>query len=303
MEKEKLVTNISEYVQTVCELKDAIEKESLLHQKELLFRGQSNKEYPLLPSIGRNRQFDCQCTIFNEERNLIEMAKYKMPDIFNRDMTPVELLALLQHHGIPTRLLDVTENALVALFFACFNLIDSGKDGEVIVFNRENNDVTNYPIINAIADSYRFSRGTWRPLSSFYADVKRQPYFLEQQYTISTVIKDDKAGGEWIARCCNELLYIYAPIRSMRQQVQHGRYILFPNHIGEGMYDEKHFSWKIDEIPKEHEDIIMRIIIPSEKKKKMLTDLEILGITESFLFCDNIDKVCEGIVSVSKRRI
>lgn len=303
MEREHTVKSTFEYVKIISELNESFQGNNKLFYTELLFRGQSNKDYSLLPSLGRERHSDCQCTIFNEERNLIEMAKYKMPDIFNKEMQPVELLALLQHYGIPTRLLDVTENALVALFFACFNNGDLKKDGEIIIFKNNDMDVTNYPIINAIADSYRFTRGTWCPLSSFYSDVSRQPYFLEQQYTISTVISDDKAGGGWIERCCNKLLYIHAPIRSLRQQVQHGRYILFPNHIGDGIYDEKHFSWRIDEIPKDHENIVMRVIIPSSQKEKILLDLKILGITESFLFCDNTDKVCEGIVDFCKMKI
>ena len=122
---------------------------------ELLFRGQADKDYDLLPGIARGRHSPCQCTIFNDERNMIEMAKFKLPDLFRNDQSPLELLALLQHHGIPTRLLDVTENALVALYFACCSKPDT--DGEVFVFKHEHRDVTNYPVVNAIADSYRFA--------------------------------------------------------------------------------------------------------------------------------------------------
>ena len=295
------ISRIEEFVQTVCQLNDDITKPTQLWSQELLFRGQSNKAYELLPGIARGRHSSCQCTIFNDERNLIEMAKFKMPDVFRNDQTPLELLALLQHHGVPTRLLDVTENALVALYFACCS--NPNTDGEVIVFKRRNESITNYPIVNAIADSYRFaSRGTWTPLAHFYGDMKNQPYCLEQKQTFDICHPDDEAGGKWVEECCQHIFYIYAPIRSLRQQVQQGRYILFPNHINYEIYKEGAFEWTIDAIPKDHKDITVRFIIPKENKQQLLSALSVLGISEDFLFCDNVDTVCKGIVNTFTKK-
>lgn len=300
MSTEIIISVIEEYVKAVCQLNNDANKFPHLRFSELLFRGQSNKAYELLPGIARGRHSSCQCTIFNDERNLIEMSKFKMPDVFRNDQTPLELLALLQHHGIPTRLLDVTENALVALYFACCSNPDT--DGEVIVFKHENEDVTNYPIVNAIADSYRFTRGTWTSLSLFYGDIKNQPYCLEQKQTYDICHKDDESGGEWVKKCCEKLLYIYAPIRSVRQQVQQGRYILFPNHIDYVIHKEGAFEWTMDPIPKDHADIVTRFIIPKEIKKQLLLDMAVLGVSEDFLFCDNLDIRCKGIVDFFKKK-
>ena len=108
--------------------------------------------------------------------------------------------------------------------------------------------------------------------------------------------KTDKDGGNWIANCCERIFYVHAPIRSMRQKVQQGRYILFPNHIKGDTDEEKCFGWTIDAIPKSHKDIVGQILIPKEIKQKMLQDLAILGIKTDVLFGDNIDIVCKGIV-------
>lgn len=62
------------------------------------------------------------------ERKLLETAK---SNGVVRGLTALETLTVLQHHGTPTRLLDVTSDWKVALFFACK---DSGdRDGRVFL--------------------------------------------------------------------------------------------------------------------------------------------------------------------------
>ena len=84
--------------------------------------------------------------------------------------------------------------------------------------------------------------------------------------------------------------------------MQQGRYILFPNHIDYDVHKEGAFEWTMDAIPKDHEDITARFIIPKEIKQQIIVDLSILGISEDFLFCDNVDTVCKGIVDNFKKR-
>ena len=296
------VHNLSEYVQIISEHSQKLIRNGMDCHEILLFRGHSNINYQLIPSLGRNRETCCDISIFNEERNLIELAKYKLPNVFRNDLLPIELLALLQHHGIPTRLLDVTESALVALYFACCSNHDKDKDGEVIVFKNNDKDVANYPVINAIADSYRFARGTFYPLSLFYRAVITQPYFSERK--LVNEFRTEKEGGEWIKRCCSSPMFVYAPNHSLRQQMQRGRYILFPNQIEPyGTEDEFCFETIIKPIPKDHETIAGCITIPKECKKQFLTDLAVMGISREMLFADNIDIVCESIVEACKYRV
>ena len=245
---EMVVTTVAEYVQAVCSENQQIKARGMKGLR-ILFRGQADADNLLLPSLGRITSEGK--SIIEEERNMIEMARYKLPSVFRKDLEPLELLALLQHHGIPTRLLDVSENALVGLYFACHdNELTRSKDGEVILFQTDDINVSNYPVANKIAACYQ----------------SNEP-----------VINDS-----------DDILFVYAPSYSLRQNIQRGRYILFSDTVEDG-------KRMIHPIGKNHHNILKRIIIPAKHKKQIRRDLRLLGVSKELLFLDNTDMVCKEI--------
>lgn len=106
-------------------------------QKTRLFRGQADQMWELLPSIYRKDKPD----LIRHEDKIIKDAFTNCPDDFSPSDTLFEKLVKLQHYGYRTRLLDLTANALVALYFACWDSRHYDKDGELIVLDIPNEQV------------------------------------------------------------------------------------------------------------------------------------------------------------------
>lgn len=84
-----------------------------LIEKQWIFRGHENSSFPLKPSVARIEPREK--TIQHMESDMLEEFQRRY---INSPKKPWDLLALAQHHGLPTRLLDWTQNPLVAMFFA-----------------------------------------------------------------------------------------------------------------------------------------------------------------------------------------
>ncbi len=98
-----------------------------------LFRGVAVVDYPLVSSVGRQR--DGYGYSPGIERALFDQFKREaLPFLAVRPETDWEWLALAQHHGVPTRLLDWSESPSVSLFFAVWG--NDEKDAGLYVVRR-----------------------------------------------------------------------------------------------------------------------------------------------------------------------
>ncbi|MDJ0595356.1 MAG: FRG domain-containing protein [Pleurocapsa sp. MO_226.B13] len=105
--------------------------------KRAIYRGQ-RRERPLLPKLAR---LNTPISLLKAEQAMFDDFKgLSVPLLDKQPETDWGWLAMMQHHGLATRLLDWSVNPLVALWFAVNKPPAEGQPGILWVFQPDNKD-------------------------------------------------------------------------------------------------------------------------------------------------------------------
>lgn len=222
--------------------------------KKIYYRGQSNEEWKIECSLFREN------LLLNEEKLNNEILNRKPNDFFNCNNS-LEKLILMQHYGIPTRLIDITTNPLVALYFACQGNPD--KDGVVFIFEEDvEYDINDENIVATF--SYLKNNGT---IQDFEKLLDKENVIYNDRTTIETILN-------------KKYVLINPKLNNPRIIAQHGLFLCCSNNSGQGNLDNltpiKKRAFPIE--------ASKRIIISHQAKFNLLKELEFLGIKKSVLF-------------------
>ena len=102
------ITSVGSFLEEINNLREKEEDYALKY----FFRGQQVEFWDISSSIFRSG-------MLNAEHQLLKEPLEKFPNEFKNLSNTFDLMTKCQHYGLCTRLLDLTTNPLVALYFAC----------------------------------------------------------------------------------------------------------------------------------------------------------------------------------------
>jgi len=223
------------------------------------YRGQSKIFGNLTPSVFRGKYSNDIYKAFRPdvEFQIASDFKRKAPSVTKslpKQNNHIEWLFLMQHHGVPTRLLDWTENIMAATFFAVCN--DYNEDGEIWSM-----------LPWKLNETYGFYGLPLLEKSKIVKFLSHEifhnnPEKLVLKYKLKETPKTPMA--------------LQPPLKHPRYAAQQSCFTIHPrptegNTIPDIITDEK---------------FLVRYIIPKNLKKKFVTKLRYLGITHQTLFPD-----------------
>lgn len=240
----------------------------------IFYRGQSDKRYGLLPSIYRE-----DVLIQNENRIFRDIIAQSPAD-FKGCVSTFEKLVKMQHYSLPTRLLDITTNPLVALYFACEN---ENVDGKLFRFEVKTSDMK-YFDSDAVSVVSNIAK---RPIDFSIEDLReldRDEFNSEEniQYLLHEIKSEKPHFQNVIDSKDIESVFCVKPMfdnpRIIRQS---GAFFLYGIDGSKVKPAKLDFNYKV-------------YIINKANKQKIRKQLEALGIDKSTLFPE-VEHVAEHI--------
>ena len=144
--KQIKIGSVSSYIKAIFDLRKSRVSE-YSRSSYWTFRGQKNSQWSINPNIFRG-------DALHYEFDSIDKAVRLRPNDFRECSTNFEILTKLQHYGLGTRLLDVTLNPLIALFFASekYEEFVPGKDKRGKYVPRDGKIVYQYKSAHKLSD-------------------------------------------------------------------------------------------------------------------------------------------------------
>ena len=175
-----------------------------------IFRGQSNANWGLVPSIERilGAKWSAETTAKFEEYSLTKFkSKFHLyDDKNNRPKTLLQWLSLMQHYGVPTRLLDFSYSPYIALYFCLETLNPSSKE-DIAIYAIDYRDI----------------------LKKSLSYIRSKDKDFKYEY-IETFDKQDEIFDKTISRFSYDILWVTEPLEvNLRLDRQSGCFLLSGN--------------------------------------------------------------------------
>lgn len=226
-------------------------------KREVFYRGQADKTYTLTPNVFRKG-------LLEKEHILIQDMLMNSPNDFSSIPNTLERLVKMQHYGLPTRLLDVTTNPLVALYFACSDHPE--KDGELFAF-------------------YDYMEQPSNLTAQLLASLTEYTGSSERQM-IGFLSEHGYVNMELVGLTSKQYIAIVAPRNNERIKRQCGAFIVTGIRGGAdgNPFQKTYFDLRPILIREFGDGIPRTIIIPKDTKPKLLAELDAIGINHAFIY-------------------
>ena len=276
----KSINSLKTFVEHVMKLReDSLSKG--LSSYQWFFRGQENSAWSIYPNVFRNDGLA-------KESKIIQSALRQNPFEFE-NKSDFEILTKLQHYGLGTRLLDVTLNPLVALYFATQPSVEykENKNGQ---FSQEEKD-------GVVFVQY----SPWHTTNELCIRIASTIPFLEIDSSWTTnvllgklktahVITDDeealliKDNCKLLVEYLQDSFFVISSHSNERLIRQSGAFVI-PTFIN---FADKH-NFRHSLIAKSYDAINDQfssetIVIPAKSKQAIREELDFFNINEATLF-------------------